>query len=115
MPVSPVMAYTKTMTSGATELTFTVAGGFDSYLLVVPTMTSGTDIRIKVSDSSTGTFRTLYHSPTVATAAPTVFNIPSSVTNMAVNLPFVGQNFQVSLTTAMTATAAEFKVICKGT
>lgn len=115
MPVSPTVVFTKTMTSGVTELTFTVGGSYESYMVLVPTMTSGTDIRFKVAPSDSGTFRTLYHAPTVASATPTVVVIPSSVTNCAVNVPYLGENFKITLTTAMTATAVEFSVICKGT
>jgi hypothetical protein len=110
--VSPVKVFVKTMSSGATVATFNVGGGYRSYMVRLPSMPSGGDVRFNVSYDEGTTFKTLYHSPTVATAAPTVVNIASSISNAIVGIPPLGQHFQVAVTTAATATAYEFHIIC---
>lgn len=110
--VSAVKVFTGTIASGSTVATFNVGGGYRSYMVRLPSMASGGDVRFNVSYDEGTTYKTLYHAPTVATAAPTVVNIPSSVSNAIVGLPPLGQHFQVGVTTAATATAYEFHVIC---
>lgn len=113
MPIAPVLTFKKTMTSGLTEISFDVGGGYSEYQLAIPTMTSGTDIGFKVSPTVSGTYRTLYLNQSL-TSAPVIAKIGSGITQAVVGLPNLGQYFQVTLTTAMTETAAEFTVICKG-
>ena len=110
--IGPVKVFTKSLSSGTTALTFNIGGAYRSYMIAVPSMPSGGgDIRFAVSSDEGLTYKTLYHAPTVATAAPTVVNIPSSVCNCVVGLPTLGQYFQVYLTTAATGTYG-FSVIC---
>ena len=110
--IGPVKVFSKSLASGVTALTFDVGGGYRSYMLQIPSMPSGGgDIRFAVSNDEGVTYKTLYHAPTVATAAPTVVNIASTVCNCVVGLPTLGQHFQVYLTTAATGTYA-FSVIC---
>jgi hypothetical protein len=110
--ISPVKVFTKTMASGASVLTFNVGGGYKAYMVRLPSMASGGDVRFNVSHDEGTTFKTLYHSPTVATALPTVVNIASSVSNAVVGVPPLGEHFQIAVTTAATATAYDFSVIC---
>lgn len=114
MPVSPVLAFTKTMATGATVATFNVNGGYDRYTLHVPSMASGGNLSIQVANSETGTYRTLYL-PQSLTSAPVALSIASSISNAAIDMPFLGQYFTVNLTTATTASAYQFTVVCKGT
>lgn len=110
--VAPVKVFTKSIASGSTVATFNVGGGYRAYMVHLPSMASGGDVRFNVSCDEGSTFKALYHAPTVATAAPTVVNIPSSVSNAIIGVPPLGQHFQVAVTTAATAVAYEFHVIC---
>jgi hypothetical protein len=109
--ISPVKVFTKALSTGTTAVTFNLGGGYKNYQVRVPSMASGGDVRFAVSDDEGTTFRTLYHAPTVATAAPTVVNIPSSVSNAVVNLPPLGQHLQVYLTSATTSSSYIFSII----
>lgn len=109
--VAPVKVFTKALATATTAITFDVGGGYRYYQVKIPSMASGGDVRFAVSDDSGSTFRTLYHAPTVATAAPTVVNIPSSVSNAIVGVPPLGQNFQIYLTSATTSSSYIFSVI----
>jgi hypothetical protein len=109
--ISPVKVFTKSLASATTAVTFNIGGGYKAYQIKIPSMASGGDVRFAVSDDEGTTYRTLYHAPTVATAAPTVVNIPSSVSNAIVGVPPLGQHFQVYLTSATTAASYIFSVI----
>ena len=114
MPVSPQLAFSATATSGVTYVSFDVGGSYNAYTLLVPAMTSGTTLAIEVSDSAAGTYRTLYHAPTSA-SAPTAVEIPSGVTNAAVGIPStVGQYFRLKHVNLCSLTANTFKILCKG-
>ena len=114
MPVAPFAAYTGTIASAATSVSFNVGGAWDSYTLVIPAMTSGSAMGFRVSDKADGTYYPLYHAPTIA-SAPVAVSIASGLTNCAVGLPnTMGQFFQVYLTTATVDTPYTFKVLCKG-
>jgi len=109
--VGPVSVFTVTMASGATfSSAIDLSGSWGKTALHVPSMTSGTDVRLQVSDSLTGTFVPLYHAPTVATAAPTVINIASSITNCVVPVVIPARYVRVQLTTITTASINVFKV-----
>jgi hypothetical protein len=114
MPVAPFAAYSGRIASAATSVSFDVGGSWDSYALVIPAMTSGSAMGIRVSDKADGTYYPLYHAPTIA-SAPVAVSIASGITNCAVGLPnTLGQYFQVYLATATADTAYTFKVLCKG-
>lgn len=110
--IGPVKVFTKTIASGATVASFSVGGGYKAYQLCVPSMASGGDVRLSVSADEGATYKTLYHAPVVNSTTPVLFNIASSISNMIVGVPPLGQHFQVSVTTAATATAYQFSVIC---
>lgn len=111
MTIGPVKVFTKSLASATTAVTFNVGGGYKAYQVVIPSMASGGDVRFMVSSDEGTTYRTLYHAPTVATAAPTVVNIPSSVSNAVIGVPPLGQHFQVYLTSATTSSSYIFSVI----
>jgi hypothetical protein len=114
MPVSPFAAFSGTIASAATAVSFDVGGSWDSYTLIVPAMTSGSAMGFRVSDSADGTYVGLYHAPTLA-SAPVAVTLASGITNCAVGLPnTLGRYFQVYLTTATVDTPYTFKVLCKG-
>jgi hypothetical protein len=84
--------------------------------LVVPTMTSGTDVYIQGSCCGT-IFKRIYEKVIVdGTPNPKIVftpeYVPSSVTNCIVDLHHPFTYIKIELTTAMTATAPTFRVIC---
>lgn len=101
------------MASGETltaEVDLTQA--FDRVLVGIPTMASGTDILFKVAAKSGDTYRQLYHEPVVDSTTPTKVQINSSVTQAYVPLSILGARYlKVELSTAMTATSAQFDVV----
>ncbi len=109
--ISPQAVFTKSLASATTAITFNLGGCFKYYQVNVPSMASGGDVRFGVSNDEGTTYRTLYHAPTVATAAPTVVNIPSSVSNAIVAVPPLGQYVQIYLTSATTSTSHIFSII----
>ena len=111
MTISPVKVFTKSLASATTAVTFNIGGGYSAYQINIPSMASGGDVRFAVSNDEGTTYRTLYHAPTAATAAPTVVNIPSSVSNAIVGVPPLGQHFQVYLTSATTSSSYIFSII----
>ena len=110
--LTPVFAYTVEAATAATAVSFNVIGGYDKYLLVYDTMTSGTQLGLSVADKADGKYQTLYLTPNLA-SAPVAFNIPSAMVAAAIELPFVGQFFRVDIVSASTASAKTFTVICK--
>jgi len=114
MPVSPVLAFTVTMACNATAATFNVQGGYDAYVLHLPSMASGGNVSIQVAPKADGTYRTLYL-PQTLTSAPVAFGIASSISNCAIPVLGLGQFFTINVSTAATATAYQFTVVCKAT
>lgn len=113
MAYKRTMPYTASMASNET-LTAEVDLGqaFDKILLGIPTMASGTDVLIKVAGSSGGTYRNLYHEPVVDSTTPTKVQINSSVTLAYVPFNIAGSQYiKVELSTAMTATSAQFDIV----
>jgi len=110
------MPYVATMTSGLT-LTSEVDldQAFDHVLLGIPTMASGTDVRVQVAGESGGTYRNIYLSPQTGGAdaqTAVVYNIDSGITQAYIPVPVQGcQHMKVELTTAMTATSVEFEIV----
>lgn len=112
-------AFTKTAATGATSVTFNLGGVYDSNILILPSMPSGTNIQFRVSDKEDGTYRTLFTDTEVGTSplssAPVAYEIPSSVSNCAFQIPHLGQYCQLVLTSATTlagGNAYEFKILC---
>lgn len=115
MTIGPVKPYSITMNSGTT-LTSAVdlGGGFNHYMIGIPTMTSGTDIRLRCSPTEDGTYRPLYLEPVAGTATPVIFNVASSVTNCYVPVKTSARFIKVEFTTATTASSHVFDLICNG-
>jgi len=111
--IGPVKAFTVTMSTGTTSTSaINLGGSFEKIMIGIPTMASGTNHYFKVSDSESGTFRRLYHNSTVGTAKPTVVVVDSSVTNCYVPINCSAQFLKIELTTAATAAAHTYKLIC---
>jgi hypothetical protein len=113
MPVAPFAVFSGNIASAATSVSFDVGGAWDSYTLMIPAMTSGSAMGIRVSDKAAGTYVPLYL-PQNTNSAPVAVSIASGITACAVIMPNLGQFFQVFLATATADTSYTFKVLCKG-
>jgi hypothetical protein len=111
--VGPIKAFPVSVATAATSSNaIDLGGSYASLMLGIPTMASGTDHYIKVSDTESGTFRRLYHAPDVDTAVPTVVQIDSSVTNCFVPIKGSAQFVKIELSTAATAASHVYKILC---
>lgn len=113
MAYKRTMPFTASMASGET-LTSEVDLGqaFDQVIVGIPTMASGTDVLIQIAGSSGGTYRNLYHEPSVGSTTPTKVQINSSVTQAYVPFSVGGSQYiKMELSTAMTATSAQFDIV----
>lgn len=102
------------MTCGAT-LTSAVDLGkaYAKISILIPTMTSGTDVYIQGTDVATGTFRRIYHPPTASTSVVGAQFVGSAVTNCIVPFNNVHiRHVKIEHSTAMTASIAAFQIIC---
>lgn len=107
------MPYTASMASGET-LTAEVDLGqaFDKILLGIPTMASGADVLIQMAGTSGGTYRNLYHGAVVDSTTPVLMQINSSITQAYVPVNAIGSQYvKIELSTAMTATSAQFDIV----
>ncbi len=107
------LPFTASMASGETLTTYVdLTQAYDRVLLGIPTMASGTDVLVQVAGTSGGTYRNLYHEPIVSSTTPTKVQIDSSVTQAFVPLEILGAEYiKIELSTAMTATSAQFEIV----
>lgn len=113
MTMGSVNPFTITMTSGSTLTSaMDLGGGYNKTMLGIPTMTSGTDVRLRTSDQLDGTYRPIYLEPVAGTTTPPLLNIASSVSNCYIPINIASRYLKVEHTTATTASAHEYKVIC---
>lgn len=111
--IGPLKAFNITMASGSTLTSAVDLGGsYGNIMVEIPSLASGTDVRFQVSDASDGTFRQLYFGPEAASTDPVIVNIKSSITQCYFPLKMHAQHIKVEHTTAMTATSAQFKILC---
>ena len=112
MFTKPVIFTVPTIASGATlSSAITIPLSRNHLHLEIPTMASGTDVYIQGS-SNGSTFRRLYHGPTISSANPAAVYLNSAVTNCMVDLDSVACEYiKIELSTAMTATSAQFKIL----
>jgi hypothetical protein len=106
--------FSVTMASGVTlSDAIDLGRGYTRLSLSIPTMTSGTDIFIKACETYGGTYKRFRNRISTGTADPAAMYITSSVTQCFVPLEYVNARFiKIELSTAMTATAATFSLIC---
>jgi len=112
--IGPVKAFTVNLASNTTYTSaLDLGGGYGHYLFVIPSMTTGTDLRLYVSDKEDGDFRTLY-SKAIATPTFTVAvaNFDSALTSVAIPIDIGAQYVKVGVQTLVTGTSANFKFIC---
>ena len=111
----PSQSYSMVVASGATlSSQIDIGCGYNHMMLEIPTMASGTDVRIQGSLHSGGTFRPIHHRPTNSNDVPVAVNVDSSITNCMLHLEFVNARYlKIELTTAMTATSAIFGIVCQ--
>lgn len=111
--MGPFSAYSTTIASGATaSAALDLQFGWGATYLVVPSMTSNTQIHIQSSDVATGTYRRVKH-PSINSSTVTTndFAIASSATNCVVPIP-AGLRFVKIETTATVDSGQAFKVLC---
>lgn len=115
MSYGPVQVFSlASMTSDVTLSTYIdLKKAYNKISLVVPSMTSGTDIYIKGAPTADGTYMRVYHPPSGASSVAGAWFIGSAVTNCIVPMNHVHLQFlKVEFSTAMTAASAMFKFIC---
>lgn len=107
-------AFATTIDSGVTlSDAIDLGRGWENISVEIPTMTSGTDIFFKAASELTGTYRRCHHGLTSSLDTPAAINIDSSITQCFVPLDAIKVRYlKVELGTAMTATAATFKIVC---
>ncbi len=105
--------YEATIASFATASSALDLGrSWDKVYLLIPAMTSQTALHIQASETSSGTFRRVYHTTVnSATVATNVYTIASAVTNAFVPIP-AGHRFMKVEATAIISFSANFKIIC---
>lgn len=109
-----VTKFFSTMSSaGTTSAEVNLGRNWEKVYLVVPSLTSNSQIHIKASESAGGTFRRICHpainSSTVST--PNDFAIGSAATNRMVPIPNGFQYLKVE-TTATVDSGQTFTIIC---
>lgn len=110
----PIRIFTQTIASGATASTgVNIGEGWTYYHLVVPTMTSNTDIYVKVSTDGSTYFRHYSGFPRInSISAGDVFIIKSGVSQAAVDIPGGSPWVQIEHSTALTSVAITYKIVC---
>lgn len=104
--------YTVSMASDATlSSQIPIGAAYQNFALVIPTMTSGTDVYIQGATTDGGTFRRIYYKATGS--APVACHVGSAVSQAFVNLNANLPGYvKIELSTAMTATPATFNIVC---
>ncbi len=111
MPL-PAKAFTASMVSGGTFSSAIDLGyGWTKICVAIPSMASGADLYFQAADSLNGTYRRIFHAPTVTSAA-VVFTVASGITNCILPLHVSPQFVRVEATTAPASTAYTFTFIC---
>lgn len=111
MPL-PAKPFSLTIASGVSLSTSLDLGyGWGKINVAIPTMASGSGINFFAAESLTGTYRQIFHAPTV-TSAPVAYSILSSVTNCMIPLQVTPQFVKIQLPTATTDTSYTFYFVC---
>lgn len=114
MSYGPVQAFSVSMASGVTlSSAINLQKAYNKISVVVPSMTSGTDLYFQGSTSESGTYRRINHSPnSVSSTAGAIF-LGSAITNCIVPLGNLHvQYLKVEIASAMTSAGAAFEFIC---
>ena len=105
-----VSVFPTTIASAATLSSEVDVGGFwDKLSIIIPTMTSNSQIHIQVAKASGGTYRRIYDQ---SIGTPD-FSIASGVTSRIVELP-TGYRYMKVETTATMDSGQGFDIICGG-
>lgn len=97
-------------TSGEVDL----SRGFRSVFLVIPTMTSNSQVHIQAADVSGGNYRRVLQHDAASATVSVDFAIPSATTNRIVRLrEMEGLRYFKVETTAVVSFSAAFQVICE--
>lgn len=114
MSYGPVSVFTTSMASAATYTSAVdLQKAWNKLTLMIPTMASGSDVYVSASESLSGTYRRVFHSPNTNSATVAAVFVTSGVTNCFVPLPNINMQFlKVELSSATTDTPYTFKIIC---
>ena len=115
MGYGPITVFSVSMACGATATSMIdLQKSYDKISIVVPSMTSGTDIYFQACATSTGgTFRRINHPPNSVSSTAGAQFLASSITNCIVPLNHVHVRYlKIEHSTAMTAAAASYEIIC---
>lgn len=112
----PVKYFQVTIASAVTfSSAIDLQQAYNKVSIVLPSMPSGTDVRLHVSETLDGTYRSLFHQPTVTSAAVS-FTIASSISNCVVPIPNLhAQYVKIELSSATTSVggnAYTYSFIC---
>jgi hypothetical protein len=114
MSYGPVQVFSISMTCGATLSSYVdLQKAYNKITVMVPSMTSTTDIYFQASDEAGGTYRRLFHPPNSVSSTAGALFLSSSITNCVVPLNHVNVRYlKIEHSSAMTAAAASYKIIC---
>ena len=119
MGIGAFKLFTISMASGATTSTQVaeLGRGYENVHLVVPTMTSGTDIYIQASADGVKYNRAyLLDAPVAVAQDQTAYamKIGSAISQAFIDMNIHAPFLRIELSTAMTATPATFQFVCSG-
>lgn len=108
--------FTASMASGASATSEIDLGhSWHQVWVSIPSMASGSDVYFLGTTQSGGTYKRMYHAPTIGVATSTPIYVTSGVTNCIVAMPNLHMRYiKVQLSTATTDTPYTFQVICSG-
>jgi len=113
MTVGTVRHFSMAMATGATKTSsLDLGGSYGKVMLGIPTMTSGTNIKVLCGGSENGTYRDLFYKPEGVSAVVVAMNLNSSITQCFVPIEFGGQFMKVEFSTKMSDSSIAFDVIC---
>lgn len=102
-----------TVTTGSTVSSeINVGEGWQAMYLVVPSLTSNSQVHIQGADVTGGTFRRIVQKDAASALATVDFAIGSATTNRIIPIPVTGLRFLKVETTAIMSSAALFQIIC---
>jgi hypothetical protein len=114
MSYGPVQVFSISMTCGATLTSYVdLQKAYTKISVVIPSMTSGTDVYFHGAGTAGGAYRRIYHAPNSVSSTAGAQFVSSSITNCIVPLNNVHVRYlKIEHSTAMTAAAASYEIIC---
>lgn len=113
MSYGPVQVFAASVASGTTfSSMIDLQKAYNKVSLLIPTMSSGTDVYLRGAPTLTGTSRRIYHAPNTVSSVVGAQFVGSAVTQCIVPFNNVHVQFiQVELTTTVTGVMG-FQLLC---